>query len=263
MLNEIPSRIYYNLTGAYWLDHNFKLGIFTRLSTLLWSNLIIVGSVFQIYRIVKKKYLPLSHVFFASIVFTLAYIPFLNQNYGARYLLPYSSLLVMWFGVEIIEIIKQKVNLKNYIYGFIFVLLITGASSMIEYVNFNFLPPITENNKSEKARMNELLTYLQQNKVNNVFSANPMFQWEVMFYSKEEIIARWFNDIDRNPIYPKMVDKAFNENKPTAIVGYKNEMLGLDKNDLVKEQIVYLGDRYFAYLNPSKDLLMSLGYSFQ
>lgn len=263
MLKEIPSRIYYNLTGAYWLDHNIKLGIFTRVSTLIWSNLIIVGTVLQIYRIIKKKYLPWSHVFFASMIFTLAYIPLLNQNYGARYLLPYSGFLVMWLGVEIIDFMKRRNNLKKYLYGFIFVLFIFGSGSIIEYWNFNFMPPITENNKSEKERIDELLGYLQKNKVNNIFSANPMFQWEIMFYSKEEIIARWYNDTDRNPIYPKIVDKAFNENKPTAIVGYKNEMLGLDKNPSTKDQIVYLGDRYFAYLNPSKDLLKSMGYSFQ
>jgi hypothetical protein len=263
MIKEIPSRIYDNITGSYWLDHNIKLGIFTRISTLIWSNMIIVATILQIYRIIKKQYNPLSHICYASMILTLAYTPLLNQNYGARYLLPYSCFLVMWAGSEILDNIEKKTRYAFVIPIIGVALFISTIGSMIEYKNFNFMPPMTENNKSEKERIDDLLIYLQKNNVNNVFSANPMFQWEIMFYSKEEIIARWFNDTDRNPIYPKMVDKAFEENKPTAIVGYKNEMLGLDKNPSTKEQVVYLSDRYFAYLNPTKDLLKSLGYSFQ
>ncbi len=259
-LLAIPNRIYYNMTGSYCLENNIKLGIFDRIATLLWANIIILLGGMQIHRIIKRKYLPWSHVFFIATLLTLSYTPFISHAYGARYLLPYSQFLVLCLVVETIDFIETKAPFRTYIYSLIGILTITSFGALMEFKNFNFLHPVSEKNIPEKQRVDDLISFLLSKDVHHTFVLESMFQWEVMFYSKEQIACRYTSSKDRYPTYPNLVNQAYIDRKPTALIGYKSYMLGLDTCASIKNDFIFIDNRYFVLFNPSNELLKSQSF---
>ena len=257
-IKDIPSRIYYNVTGSYCLEQNIGLGFFDRITSYIWDVILILLFLVQGYRIIKARYNALSSIFCLSIILTLFYLPFFTNKYGARYLLPYSQLLILWLGVEIIDFIKEK-RFRIMIYYFSIALYIFCCGALIEFKDFNFMPTVKEN-ISEQKSMDALVSYLKENGVNSAFAIDGMFQWMFTFYSNEGIICRWKSDKDRYPIYPEMVDKAIKESKPVALIWSNEKFYKLAKNPAIAKNVVVIGDRYYVVLNPTKDFLKSLDF---
>ena len=53
----------------------------------------------------------------------------------------------------------------------------------------------------ERARLQRVIDYLEAHGVRHVFSAHGLLQWQLMFYSREGIVARYLGDRDRYPPY--------------------------------------------------------------
>jgi hypothetical protein len=91
-----------------------------------------------------------------------------------------------------------------------------------------------------------------------------MFQWNIIFSSKERIIARWVHPRDRYPLYPKIVDNALFNGKKVVIVGKISQvryfLAVLQKMNYKKFPIILNKSRYFIYPDPDIDLLTLLGF---
>ena len=262
-IKEIPNRIFYNVTGSYCLEDNIKLGFFDRITTYIWDVIVILLFVVQIIRIIFKRINVWSLIFSISVLLTIAYTPFFTHKYGARYLLPYSQFLILWLGIEIVELanIINGLKYKSIMYYLIITLCIFSSGALIEFKDFNFLHK-DKSNKSEQQRMDEVISYLKQNGVNNAFALDGMFQWMLTFYSKEEIVCRWLSDADRYPPFPKTVDKAIKDGKPIALIWANEEFYKLGDNPDVCKDMVIIGDYNYVYLYPTKELLKNLGFAF-
>lgn len=63
-----------------------------------------------------------------------------------------------------------------------------------------------------------VLQRLDARGVRHVYSADPMFQWNLVWASRERIIARWTQPVDRIPDYGSRVDEARRAGLPVAVV---------------------------------------------
>ena len=123
-------------------------------------------------------------------------------------------------------------------------------------------PGVPANSLSEEKRMAHVLGYMGMMGARHAYSMNPLLQWQLAFYSKEEIVARWINRVDRYPAYVIEVDRALQSGETVALVGYQGFTGGLEKFVPDPKAIVPIYDRYFVYLGPDKPLLKKLGFRF-
>lgn len=257
---KLLKSIYVNLTGFYYLDYFFNPDFVTSSIAVIWIILIIIGVAIQITQIKKREYYAWARILFLSTALTIISTLVLDSPYfGYRYLLPLSGFTILWIGVEISDYVSKNIQFKELCYILLFAIIIFGAYSLISFRNFTFLPKIkiSGENISEEKRISLLIKYLKDNDIKYTFSLEPLLTWYVMFYSKEEILSRHTEPYDRYPEYPQVVDKAFEERKKTAIIGYANEIPKyLLKNP---RNIIVIGTRYFIYPNPDRELLTSVG----
>lgn len=64
----------------------------------------------------------------------------------------------------------------------------------------------------------KVLQKLDARGVRHVYSADPMFQWNLAWASRERVIARWTQPVDRIPEYAPRVDEARRAGLPIAVV---------------------------------------------
>lgn len=69
-----------------------------------------------------------------------------------------------------------------------------------------------------RANVAEVLATLGARGVRHVYCLDPMFQWNLVWASREQVIARWVDPVDRLPEYPARVDAARRAGEPIAVV---------------------------------------------
>jgi len=259
---KLFEQLYLNLTGSYYLRTPIDPGPATAAVAYLWCGILIAATLLQIYRLVAGKYLLWSHLLFASVVSTLLANWILLVGRDARYLLPLSPLLVLWAGVEICDLADRRLLSARACVAAIGCAIGLQAMSMIEFRNHSYLPDGPANSLSEEKRMDHVLGYVGMMGARHVFSMNPLLQWQLAFYSREAIVARWVSRVDRYPPYSIAVDRALQNGEPVALVGYLGFTGGLEKTVADPKAIVAIDDRYFVYIGPDKALLTRLGFRF-
>ena len=80
--------------------------------------------------------------------------------------------------------------------------------------------PVCNNLRPRASRViSTLVEELESRGIGHVYCLDPMFQWNLAWTSRERIIARWADPLDRLPDYPARVDAARDAGRPYAVVG--------------------------------------------
>lgn len=69
-----------------------------------------------------------------------------------------------------------------------------------------------------RANVLDVVRQLEESGVGHVYSADPMLQWNLAWVSRERVVARWIDPVDRIPGYPERVDQARRAGLPIAVV---------------------------------------------
>lgn len=158
-----------------------------------------------------KKCRPIFYAFAAAscVIFTVA-----PEQLAPRHLLllyPLSC-LILASGISL-----YKKPLGSLI---ILVLILSGG---IVQVSEMFSPYIYGPNPQHRGisrnEIRNIIKTLNDHEIKHVYCLDPMLQWNIIFQSREKILARWFGPIDRVPEYPARVDQARLSGKPVALVG--------------------------------------------
>ena len=259
-LPDLFEQIYVNLTGSYNLWVAVDAGPFTTLTAYVWSGTLIAAVLLQVYRLATKKWLVWSHLLFVSLISTIVAGWILLDARDGRYLLPLSAFLVMWAGIEVCDLSDRRVlgpRVRRAAVGGIVAL---GALSMVEFRDFSFMWKNPRGGISEAERLGAVVGHMKMKGARHAFSMHPLLQWQVMFYSGEEVIARWTSAADRHPPYIKAVDRALDAGEPVAIVGYVGSTRGLEQMVANPEAIFTVDDRYFVYVGADRALLERLNF---
>jgi len=244
---SIPDYVYTNFTGSYYLGKSIEVTPITSIIAWVLTTLLFLGLLFGIYTLIKRKWdNPLLLVSGLAAVSSIGAILFLI-SYSARYLIPLSGfmMLILYFGIY--RIYNHKlVNVS------LAALIIAGAFSMVSFKDYQF-----EN--GNKKQLTRAIRTFKANKVDKDFSQEGLLQWQLMFYSQEEIIARYRYNTDRYEPYLEQVNAALEEsNKNVGLIGNYNP--SLPKN---APNLTLLGSQYFTYMFPSKPELEKGGFRFE
>lgn len=102
-------------------------------------------------------------------------------------------------------------------------------------------------------------SYLETNHLNYIFSTQGLLQWQLMFYSKEELQARFLYSTDRYPLYVYNVNTVYkNDSSKTAIVGFSQDF----NKDAERPFVNDLGNGFSVYPSPSAAVLKMREYEF-
>ena len=211
---------------------------------------------------VSRRYLFLSHLLCVAVASTLLANWILLEARDARYLLPLSALLVAWAGVEFSDLADRQLLPRPVRLAVVSGLVGLGALSLLEFRHFSDVGNTAPERPSEVKQMNTVVGFIRMKGASHAFSTHGLLQWQLMFYSKETIVARWHVEVDRFPAYVREVDRALQAGEPVALVGYVGFTGGLEKMIANPETIFTVDDRYFVYMNPDKDLLRNLRFRF-
>jgi hypothetical protein len=100
------------------------------------------------------------------------------------------------------------------------VLLLSGLLvQLLEVRSPRIYGPGVQARGVDRAKAREFVSALEAAGVHHVYCLDPMFQWNIVFLSRESIIARWYNPVDRVPRYAEMVDRARLSGRPVTLVG--------------------------------------------
>ena len=245
---KIPNQIYQNLTGSYYLDNFFQPILVTRILAYISTIFIFIGLGLAFFNFIQgKKVNPLFYVFSISVLCTICY-PLILNGVSPRYLLPLYGYTFLMMYTLIVN--SKKKTILNIILLF---MIFLGGISMYSFKDANF----------ENTNKNKLLTLideLESRNINYVYVKNGLLQWQIMFYSNEQILARYKSKTSRYPEYIDIVDSALNN--PETEVAMVGPISPMDEPTL-SNNIILVENRYFIYVKPDKSVLMDNGFKFK
>jgi hypothetical protein len=120
---------------------------------------------------------------------------------------------------------------------------------MYEFKNYSF---------ENRASFELLVKDLDKKKIHYVFCEGGLLQWQLMFYTKERIIARFVYPTDRYPAYIPIVNRGLSQfGAETALVGsYYDELAQTAEN------ISNVNGVYFIQTPTNKSFLIERGFHF-
>jgi hypothetical protein len=254
-------QIYVNLTGSFYFWQTVVPGRVTAATAAFWFGLFFVLLALQGYRLVTRRHLAWSYLLAASIVLTIAGNWVLLEPRDARYMLAMNAPLVFLAGVELFDAADRfRVPLGRCVAAILLVAVVE-AVAMREFAGYTFMWwTNTPNSPSETKTLRTVIGYLESRGITRVYSMNQLLEWQIDFYSGEQVIARSRDWRGRYPSYIVAVDRALETGRPVALVGYTGFTHGLEKLVDDPQAIVDIDGKYFVYLAPDRDLLTRTGF---
>ncbi len=266
ILYNIPSalrQLHVHFGGGYYLGGILRAGQINEVVGWTWSVVFVLLLAFQIVRVITRRFLPLSHLFFLSACFsTVALFNNHSTYFDYRYLLPVNVPLILCLIYECQDWASRTGKVKIF------------SVAMLVFAGFNYLglfqlrnvhpdsinePPALPFSKA----MDETISFLKSKDVYYTFSPNPLLFWQVMFYSQKQIMARFYPNGDRNPEYTKQVTDAFKAGKPVALIDQFNAATLDPKTSQYKldpAKAYSFGNQVRVYLFPDRSTLEKMQF---
>jgi hypothetical protein len=265
-LRFLPERIWIFFSGVYFLFLNeFKRGFFTIISASLWSLAFFLAPVLVFHKLIKGKHFAVTYASFFSITLVTVFTLLIrNDLFGCRYLLPIAGMLVFFFFAESVHLCDFPRNLKMAIITISIFVMLFGGMSLIEARNYSRSWTITYDSINVDAK-DELIKNLLANGIHHVYCIHPMFKWNIIWDSAEQVIARSMRPSGRYPKYERAVDSAFFSGEKVAIVGMTKHLKHIrqiiisTKCSAAPAEII--NGCYFWIPDPNVELLRNLGFS--
>lgn len=242
---SVPNQVYKNLLGSYTYSIIDEPIFVTKLLAILFSAVIYLILIWAVISIFKKKNLGVwFYVLCVSVFGTMSYVVFAN-GIEPRYLLPLSGFALLLFHLFIIRFQNTKI-INSILVSFI----VLGAFSMYSFKDYFY---------ESKSELLALINELESEKLEYIFCKGGLLQWQIMFYSNEQIIGRYTPNTDRYPEYVERVCKAVSTpNSKVALVGYHGQI-----EWPASDGFTPVGRSFFYYINPSDSLLLEHDFNLE
>jgi hypothetical protein len=267
-ISLIPSRIWIALTGTYFLTTALTAGPATIFATGLWMGSFLYCFCMTAINLVKRKELDFATSgCIGTILMMLAFSLFFNRRlFGYRYFLPLIGAFAVLIAAGIAKLWDKGPMAKVSAQILVAIFLLAGTISLFELRNIpsSGLPPLPRTGESRA--ITDLCNRLLSQNIRHVYSVDGMLQWQIMFASKEEITARWFDPFDRRPEYPRAVDRALFAGKRVALVSRAQQLNFLTSfftdRETMFSHLEDIDGWYVIVYNPNEILLKKMGFIF-
>ena len=257
----IPQRLWVILSGAYFLDIPLPVGPVTLVTTTLWWLGTLTLAVWLVLYARRESHFTCTHACFVAValilIFSLAVTP---ADYGYRYGLPALGFICLALGIELSARLGTKQRPVRVSARAILTLFLLGGSvSLVELGRLNFSGTAVRAGTPEGPALQNLVDYLLHHQIQHVFCSDGMFQWKLLFVSRERIKTRYLDPRDRYPAYPQAVEQALLNRQPIAIVheaaDARNVRESFARAGFGYLRIELVANRYIVLQNPPRELL--------
>lgn len=240
----IPKEVLAHFSGSYLYSSYVEPSIFAALSSWIFLGLILVLLVLGIRSVVKTKFrITLEMAALLSLPLAILYL-IIIPGIHPRYLLPLIGYVLLS-----LFILTQAVQQKSWFKITLIVYLPIGLIALLGFKKFSYDKP---------EPFYTLIEYLEEEKIDALFSESGLLQWQVMFYTNEEVKARYRSATDRYPAYVEAVNKTHQTNPSScAIIGKTDDWNAPKEGDFET-----VASTYFLFRNPKDSLLKERGFLF-
>jgi hypothetical protein len=100
-LFQLPKRIFIHITGQYFLQKKFDVGVFTFFSSMMWMWLLFGSFIYFLFELKKSKKFLFHYGFIISIAIILIFLLMTNTKFFMfRYLLPLTINLIGFVSIQ-------------------------------------------------------------------------------------------------------------------------------------------------------------------
>ena len=269
-LTLLPERIWIFFSGAYSYATRMDSNLLSKVTASGWCLLLVVAGVAMLKRVRAGPERMLAIAIITSGLLVMGATLFVGSPlFGYRYLLPLASLTCLAVSLSIGTQPKHRRTFDLSPSGITtlaitLILVAAGLLATVTGPNFRATASFEPTKLSPQQSIDSLIHDLGAQEIHHVYSLDPMLQWNIIFSSRESIIACWSDPNDRRPEYPLQVDRAFFQGDNIAIVGMAASLQSftefLYSQDMGATTIYTSGDRYFWLPNPSRELLQATGF---
>jgi hypothetical protein len=269
-LTLTPERIWTFFGGTYSYSVGMGASLLTNIAALIWCLIAFLSFIFLAKRLRTGPQRALFGAIIASSLVVIGTTLFVSiPLFGYRYLLPLASLsclIVALCGVDQPKRWRDFGQNQSLLAITVITvsLVVSGLLAIITVDNFRAPASFKPTELSPQESLAYLVEDLEAQDIHHVYSLDPMLQWNIIFSSQENIIARWSDPRDRLPEYPLQVDQTLFAGGNVAIVGTAETLESFAEFLRSKNRgtlpIYMAGDRYFWSPNPDQDLLETIGF---
>ena len=157
---------------------------------------------------------------------------------------------------------RRGFSMRGSIGGIAILLLLEGMSTF-EFSQYSYMWWHNDRGTPSEARtLEHVVDYMKSRGVSHAYSMHALLQWQISFYSRESVIARWKVTDDRYPRYITQVDGALSQGQPIALVGYVGYTSGVENFIPDRRAVVEFDGKYFVLVGAERELLRTLGFRF-
>ncbi|MCB0700756.1 MAG: hypothetical protein H6551_10475 [Chitinophagales bacterium] len=240
-LSTVWQYFYTNLTGYYYLTDTLQATQAAVVFVYVFVVIFLATFVIVAYRLIRGgENKGLIVIGMLSVLLSLSYNLFIDLG-SPRYALPLFGYTLLFVTI----VFNQEKSRP--VVSVIFVgMILIGSYSMYLFRDFRF-------HEISKRSTLEAVEKIKQEGVTHVYCTGPLMQWELAFYSNEDIIARYYYSTDRYMPYIKAVDSVYMvAPERSAIVGKYGPVPDSEKT--------WINYDYFICKQPSPELLNVAGF---
>lgn len=250
-LLDLPNFLYVAATSHYFYSMIIHPDFATRWVGIGLVSLIPIVCGFAIFTVIRKKDV-LVLILLMAICFTIGYLFFLSE-WAHRYILP----LWIWLFIltaRMMGIWRLHKRITIIIILLLLVIFLLPSVYGLRHYRSNWMPIV----HSEEKDIQSVINILLSRNVSHVFCLDPLLQWQLMFYSNENLICRYISSTDRRMSYVQNVNNIHTSDiNKTAVVGYN---VGPDyRLDISRQEQI---NKYYFILHPTKEELKIMGFEF-
>ncbi len=243
---NIPWLLYDHLHGYYYLEDVYKASLSSKIYACAFIVLMVVVPVVVFYQFVFLKMRDGLFIYIMiAVLFTLGYTVFLTSH-APRYMLPLTGFVLL---AVYLLLDKNKGYLLKVVVYVPFIVI--GAISLVGFKDYTFEP-------YTKQQLLGCIDVLKQHKAYRVFSNDGLLEWQVMYYSDEQIICRETDNVDRVPAYVKLVNEAYKTDcAHTATIDFYGDL-----KDMEPDKTIMANQKFAIVLCPGIQLLKDMEFQF-
>lgn len=225
---RVPQYMYTSFQGNYFFFDVYPPNFFQSAFAAGFCALVLMAVIGGIICLRKAPFLG---VITLAILIALG-TTILSPRMHYRYLLPITGYTIL-----ALQLILNEVRFRKAYSLIAGAFIVSGIVSVITFKDFNFTVV------KEKSFM-KAIRYMERQGIYYTYCHDQYLVWQLIFYSNEKIISREMPKGARYPAYHDEIDAALNSGKKTALIGFKDDYFGLDVQDPVFIDYIYVKENF-------------------
>jgi len=222
-LTRLPSRLVVHFSGAYLFERSYLPDApASQGAAAIW--LILFASALVVLLTLPRDAARPAGMLVAGMGCVLLFsLCIAEPAFGYRYLLPVSGALPLLLALVVPRLFESRSRGRWSAGAALLLLLGAGTLALMEVPSRAARTLPDDPYALEAGEVGRLLAEIRGAQVAHVYSLDPLLQWNLMFASRGEVLARWLTASDRRPGIPIAIDAAVAGGAPVVLAARRSQ----------------------------------------